>query len=451
MLRGKVPYRDLYEQKGPLLYMLHAAAALISGKSFFGVFLIETAACTAFLYEACLLMENSCGRYALWLMPVLSGAIYASDSFCHGDSAEELCLPLTLGAYLIGHGAVHGRRALSGREWFILGVLGGAVLWIKFSFLGIFAAAAIAGIIAAVKNGRAGLLPGEISFCVLGAAAASLPVMLYFAANGAVSELFSVYFYDNLFRYGGGSSVLLRNIGNGLYFCLLFMLIPAVLICAGTVLVPLREGKASAAYFLGSAALMILTAFGGHLSYQYYPLAMAVFVPQALGTAAGTFLPELSGKDFPRRAYAAICAAGTVLCAFWCLLTSRNVYLMKYDRDELPQYIFADVIEENGGGSLLNYGFIDGGFYLAAGQVPEFRYFCLNNMAVPEMAAAQDWYISSGRADFAVVRSLKPQPEVLLPGYSIIAEAEMCYYDKKFYYFLFKCNEIDKNIISAIE
>lgn len=30
MLHGKVPYQDLYEQKGPLLYILHALAALIS-------------------------------------------------------------------------------------------------------------------------------------------------------------------------------------------------------------------------------------------------------------------------------------------------------------------------------------------------------------------------------------------------------------------------------------
>ena len=40
MLQGKVPYRDLYEQKGPLLYMLHAGAACISDDSFFGVYIL---------------------------------------------------------------------------------------------------------------------------------------------------------------------------------------------------------------------------------------------------------------------------------------------------------------------------------------------------------------------------------------------------------------------------
>ena len=34
IIHGLVPYRDLYEQKGPLLYFIYALAALISEKSF---------------------------------------------------------------------------------------------------------------------------------------------------------------------------------------------------------------------------------------------------------------------------------------------------------------------------------------------------------------------------------------------------------------------------------
>jgi len=40
IIHGKVPYRDLYEQKGPLLYFLYALAALISEKSFTGAWII---------------------------------------------------------------------------------------------------------------------------------------------------------------------------------------------------------------------------------------------------------------------------------------------------------------------------------------------------------------------------------------------------------------------------
>ena len=47
---GLVPYRDLYEQKGPVLYFLYALAALISSRSFIGVFLIEVLCYSMFLY-----------------------------------------------------------------------------------------------------------------------------------------------------------------------------------------------------------------------------------------------------------------------------------------------------------------------------------------------------------------------------------------------------------------
>ena len=38
MRRGGVLYRDIYEQKGPLLYLIHALAACVSDTSFWGVY-----------------------------------------------------------------------------------------------------------------------------------------------------------------------------------------------------------------------------------------------------------------------------------------------------------------------------------------------------------------------------------------------------------------------------
>ena len=50
ILHGKVPYRDLYDHKGPVLYFIHALAAMISSDSFLGVYFIEAAACFGFLF-----------------------------------------------------------------------------------------------------------------------------------------------------------------------------------------------------------------------------------------------------------------------------------------------------------------------------------------------------------------------------------------------------------------
>ena len=102
---GLVPYRDLYDQKGPLLYFVYALAALISEDSFLGVFVIEVLLFALFLYYggriAELLSEKPC---AFWLAAAgLAVGIPLSPAFSHGGSAEEFFLPVFVGAPCISY------------------------------------------------------------------------------------------------------------------------------------------------------------------------------------------------------------------------------------------------------------------------------------------------------------------------------------------------------------
>lgn len=42
IIHGLIPYRDLFEQKGPLLYFIHAGAYLIERKNFTGVYVFQS-------------------------------------------------------------------------------------------------------------------------------------------------------------------------------------------------------------------------------------------------------------------------------------------------------------------------------------------------------------------------------------------------------------------------
>ena len=61
MKDGGVLYRDIYEQKGPLLYLSHALAACLSDTSFWGVYIMEALAMTVALYAAYRLMRLRAG------------------------------------------------------------------------------------------------------------------------------------------------------------------------------------------------------------------------------------------------------------------------------------------------------------------------------------------------------------------------------------------------------
>ena len=96
MAEGKVLYRDIYEQKGILLYVLHALAYRISADTFFGVYLLEVLAGALFLFFAYKTVRLYARRGILFWLPWLGALIYTSNSFCHGDSAEELCMPILM-------------------------------------------------------------------------------------------------------------------------------------------------------------------------------------------------------------------------------------------------------------------------------------------------------------------------------------------------------------------
>lgn len=435
MLYGLLPYRDLFEQKGPLLYFIHAAAALVSQRSFFGVFIIELILCMWTLTASYSLLHDTCGRASICFVPLIAAVMYSSRAFCHGDSAEEICLPLMLTSLIIGLRFVREGRPLTFRGSFAVGVLSGTVLWIKFSLLGFYLGFFIVPAVLAVRKGGLMHLLRTIGMIALGVVTVTAPILLFFAVNGALSDLFEVYFYDNLFLYRSESSVP-ANLLAGLQA--VWRWFPAIfLLTAVTAMILIiRKKSLELAYFLPSLAAAFLLVFGGGRAYTYYPFALAVFVPYA----AAVTVPEINSilRKIPVKAVPAICTVSLVLGGGLCGLFSRNTYLMKYAKKDMPQFIFADIMAETPGATMLNYGFLDGGFYTASGMIPTCRFFCRINLPYDEMDAQQRYIAENGLADYLVMRAPKNKSPRAPELYELVAETEFPYYSQKFTYYLYR-------------
>ena len=74
MRAGGVLYRDIYEQKGPTLYLIHALAACLSDSGFVGVYVMEVLSLAAALYSACLLLRRRLSEPLALAGAVLLGA-----------------------------------------------------------------------------------------------------------------------------------------------------------------------------------------------------------------------------------------------------------------------------------------------------------------------------------------------------------------------------------------
>ena len=155
ILHGLVPYRDLYEQKGPLLYFIYALVALLSEKSFIGAWIIELVTASVFAVYSWKIIRlfSEPSKYMLVLMPFFLGITYSNGMFNFGGNAEEFCFPLlTIALYFGLRAIIHGDGLPKNNETFICGLITGILFWIKFTFIGFIAGFCIYIIISSIRK-----------------------------------------------------------------------------------------------------------------------------------------------------------------------------------------------------------------------------------------------------------------------------------------------------------
>ena len=438
ILHGAVPYRDLYEQKGPLIYFLFALAGQISESSFLGVFLLEWMCLACFLYLGGRIAEVLSGWvHAFWpSAALLAGLIPITPAFSHGASAEEFFLPVLALSLFIVLKAMHSKKPLRDGQGFILGLCAASALWTKYTFCGLFVGLTAAVLIWQLFTGKARLLPRLILFFLLGCLSLSATVVGWFALKGALSDLWQAYFVNNLSQYsqnikGGHYAAPLPNLLNNLPWS-----VPGALGLIWLAVYPKKRGWEAMAAVLGAVGLFIFTYWNGR-RYPYYALVMAAFAP--LGLAAVASLASRLAKDAESRITAVISAGlGCVLLLaspFIALQASPNTYLMQVQKEEMPQYRFAEIIRQQEDQTLLNDGFLDGGFYFAAGVLPSDPFFCTLNIDLPQMETSMQDSIRQGKTAFVITRS----PKLRNSGaYRLVDEASMVFEGRNWTSYLYQ-------------
>ena len=140
ILNGMVPYRDLYEQKGPLLYLIYAVVSLFSQRGFMGQYLLEVISFGFFLYFSAKLARLHLGesRLVYVIIPALAMIVGTSKAFAHGGSVEQLCLFIFVYGLYSMSSACHENRPLSQKEAILNGVFAASLFWIKFTMVGYY-------------------------------------------------------------------------------------------------------------------------------------------------------------------------------------------------------------------------------------------------------------------------------------------------------------------------
>ncbi|MBF8807236.1 MAG: hypothetical protein IC227_00985 [Enterococcus lacertideformus] len=442
---GQVPYKDIFEQKGILLYFLHTLAYKISSTSFFGVYLLESISFSISL----ILLFKICNYYfsegKSFLIACLSPLILLNqDYFRAGDSAEEFAFPFVLGLLYLIMTVANTNKRIKGIQYFIQGILMGCVFWIKYTLISPWIAFFLFfGISYLIKKDFQQFFKAVIC-SVIGFLLVSVPIIFYFAINHALQEMYFVYFKFNMVLYPqlvdqGNNVNLISQFFNTLkiFIKLLWLnkLTSLILLAGSLYLLFTKAIFKDWTHKLLWALVFLCTNFfifyGGIPLNYYILLDMVVLLISFLSFCI--LIKDLAVRCKLRQQMIVnlLLAVGIVLGILLMInindtfkdmrfFTDRPGVQIKNSENTNPnakvpaQLEFAKYLKDKKDVTLLNYQFVDYGFSVIPNIVPNVKYFM--NINIPykvyqESMYQQNKYVEEKKTTY-IVAGLKLDEDI---------------------------------------
>lgn len=457
LFNGKVPYRDVFDQKGMYLYFFYGLAYLISHTTFAGVFVLELVLAIFDLRAIYNILRMYMSKVtALILTPLSLAAMFSSLSFYWGGSAEEICLPFLLwGLYLSLRYFKNDYpdRLMEGKTLFIGGLLAGMIANIKFTSLGFFFAwmMCVAFSFLVRKD-----LKGAIKACFIflgGMAIPFVPWFIYFAVHGALYYWYwgyvwiNVFAYSNLNQEGPGLFERVYTLAKILYWLIIDNFCYFIFVISGVWFALLGKGKKWLERFniLALCFFLFLGIYIGGSVLPYYALPLSVFtvlgfvpvgkiIQKLYDRKYGAFRSETAGLMNKTVVITGIAVIG--VCVGITYVLSMNIPHMSEKKEEIFLYQFEEIVRQEENPTLLNIGCLDAGLYTVCDIVPTCQWFQTQTVIMDTVLSEQERYIREGLITFVIARD--SYPDVIWENYELVAKAPWYHDEKEFTYYLFK-------------
>lgn len=409
---GLIPYRDLFEQKGPFLYIIFMIGYFISPGKFSGIFILEVIFLGIILYISLKIIEMFIdekkypkGKYLILL---LYGVLMTTSiSFVEGGSSEEFNLLFTtITIYYIVRYLKNGDLVdINYKHLVICGLCCGLSLMIKYTTVGLWfiMMAYICIRLFILKRFKEAIFKGIIFIVMM-----LIPFgifSIYFYINDALIDFLDVYFYINIFKYSYESNFI-SNLLMGFYN--IFLVFFSNFVVVGILYLIFcyylgKKIKDNYKFHLSKNQLLFIGIILFNILILYYG---QVFRMYAIGASFYVMLfilinfYKLYGKH---KLFKYGCGIYVIIAL---VLSIDFKYITAKDSD-IVQFRFADIINEVEDASILQYRAIDGGFYTASGILPSKRYFAQVNIGFDKLSKSyneQDAAIINKEVDFVIVR-----------------------------------------------
>lgn len=486
LVNGAVPYKDLFDHKGPLLYFLYAIGYIIDNTGFFGIFIIQIISMSLvviFSFKTAELYTKNSKSAALIaiLVPVmmLAERIYTNGTDYGGGSPDEFAAPLIVMSLYFVIRLFKDKKDISGGslEMFAVGVLGGLIVLLKFNLFA-FTVGLMAPIFIYLAFKQFKVFLKFVGFIALGFIIPFIPYLLYAAFTDSFKDFIDVYIKFNMTYASTEDTNLLYSlclgIKNGISIIINDYLVYFIIIAFGLLyfIYSNRQNAVLNISIFLSFALMLISITVKFWSYQFMPLTVFCMFGylafyDAFKRIKGKFnIGDNSAKRIKNKNGRIIIPVFTVALIFSFTVGYNGLIAQILNRatninpdpcqQEMAKVILSDTKENQ---TLLEVLSLDSGFYTATGIVPSSRYFYLPNVTYelyPDVFMGQYEDIEAGVNKYLITHYLvefKPEFEeqeinkdnygqkiqnAISKHYELIHVAEGHYYAEGRIYYLYR-------------
>ena len=369
MWDGKVVYRDFFEQKGLVLYLIYCVIYLFPNP-FHGAFLVELVSIWVFLFYAdktlgVITSDEKIVRFLILVIVTINrcGLILIGTY----NQTEGYSMPIIMYVIYLMTKYILKHEQVKKYQWFLLGLFSGLIFWAKFPVLIYAVPIFLVFLYQYIKEKQINMLGRMMGFGVLGFAIVSIFAMGYFVLNGAVKNLVDNYFIGNIFGYSDTLMLLLGEENTRTYVVLTVLLNHYTIwfLIVAIILFWQKDGFIKCVTFCFIATVVVFCSLP-HI-IDYYTLALLCWHPVLC------IVLYQKAQHTPKLGQYAILFS-------YLVVTALLIFVWDYDHKstagfEAKQNEWVELIEESGDTRVATINGMDHGFYYRLNYYPNKYYF----------------------------------------------------------------------------
>ncbi len=195
MLEGQVIYKDLFDHKGPVMYLINAIAYLISPQ--IGLFIVEI----IFIYVGTIFIFKTSEIFINKKISLIMSLLYVMLTFLNisgGNFTEEYAITFTSIALYFIIRIIYKNEYENKLLWVGIGATFALNFFIKPTYIAIWMAFGIIQLIYSIKEKKIKELLRYIFYMIIGIMIVIVPIAIYLILNNDINDFINAFFVMNM-------------------------------------------------------------------------------------------------------------------------------------------------------------------------------------------------------------------------------------------------------------